>query len=102
MLTFALFVFVTSRILLTGSLIEDRSSQTVLALAAASDVRTEEITPSKNEAEVIEITGEPIEECEEDPDTDENQISIDELTDIPETEPQDAAEELVEPEEEEK
>ena len=93
MLTFALFVFITSRILLTSKLIENRSSHTVLALATASDARTEEINPSPKESDVIDITGEPIEENADDNDTDENQITIEELTPEAEEQTQDGEEE---------
>ena len=101
-LTFALFVFITSRILLTSKLIENRSSQTVLALAAASDARSEEINPTPKGAEVIEITGEPIEESAEKTYADENQITIEELTTLTDAETQDTEEEITAPEEEEK
>ncbi len=102
MLTFALFVFITSRILLTAKLTEDRSSQTVLALATASDARTEEINPTPKTAEVIEIVGEPIEESEEEAENDENQITIEELSALSENITQDSEEEIAKPEEEEK
>ena len=82
-LTFALFIFITSRLLLTGRLIENKSSETVIALSAASDLRTEEINPTPKSEEVVEITGEPIEEDTDDG-IDENQITIEELQAMPE------------------
>lgn len=103
MLTFALFIFITSRILLTGKLTENKSSQTVIALAMASDARSEEINPAPKGAEIIEITGEPIEEESEENNVDENQITIEELQAIPD-EPRKEdieTEEINEPEEKE-
>jgi hypothetical protein len=74
-LSFALFIFITSRLLLTGNLIEDRVSETVSALEKASDARTLEITPPPSVQEVVDISGEALEDVQ----ADENQISIDDI-----------------------
>lgn len=79
LLTFALFVFITARILQTTALTQNRDSEMALALAFASDTRTEEITPKPVEEEVTEIVGEPIDDEEEEAASDENQITIEEL-----------------------
>lgn len=101
MLTLALFIFITSRILLTGNLIEDRDSHTVTALAAAAEARIKEITPAPEEAEIVEITGDPIEENVTDTETDENQITIEELAELPTQEPEAPEEDASAAEEEE-
>ena len=74
-LSFALFIFITSRLLLTGNLIEDKVSETVSALEKASDARTLEITPPPSVQEVVDISGEALEDVQ----ADENQISIDDI-----------------------
>ena len=79
-LTLALFIFITSRILLTSKLIENRDSNTVLAIAKAFDARNEELNPTPKSTDVIDITGEPIDSEEsEEQEADENQITLDEL-----------------------
>ena len=85
LLTFALFVFITARILQTRSLTENRDSGMALALAMASEARTKEITPAPKAEEVTEIVGEPIEEVEES-ESDENQITIEEIAAVEEPE----------------
>lgn len=77
-LTFALFIFVSSRLLLTSSLIEDKPSEISKMLDFASEKRSEEINAAQSAPESVEISGEAISEL---PDTaDDNQISIDDVT----------------------
>lgn len=77
-LTLALFIFISSRLLLTLSLIEDKPSEIAKILDFASKKRSEEIDILQNPPEVVEISGEPLSDT---PDgADDNQISIDDMT----------------------
>ena len=78
-LSFALFIFILSRLLLTGNLIEDSESSTVSAIAARANARELELNPIIETPEVIDISGEALEATEA-IDGDENQITIDDLT----------------------
>ena len=79
-LCFTLFAFITSRILLTGWLIEDETSPFAKAVAAASDARELEINPIPDAAEVIDVEAEPVsEDAETVPEDDANQITIDDI-----------------------
>ena len=72
LLTLALFIFISAKLLLTANLIEDKRSSIVEGIIHAAAVREQEINPKK------EIVEEPIaEETREEPD--ENQISITEI-----------------------
>ena len=64
----AIFIFISARILLTGDLIEDTVSPIATVFKAASEARSEEITPKKEEIETEEIETETV---------DENQLTID-------------------------
>ena len=74
-LTVATFIFITSRVFLTGNLIENKTSPTAIALMTASDLRDKEINPIPEKPEVIDVEGESLEPMipEED---DTNQISL--------------------------
>ncbi len=80
-LSLSLFVFVTSKLLLTAELIEDKESEAIARLAAAAAARDEEINPIPEATAVIDVEGEAL----TDPDTDltdigdNNQITIDDV-----------------------
>lgn len=79
-LYFTLFAFITSRILLTGWLIEDETSPFAKAVAAASDARDNELNPIPDAAEVIDVQAEPeTEETATVNEDDANQITIDDI-----------------------
>ena len=79
-LTLALFVFITARCLLTGELIEDADSETVSALIKIAEERSEALKPGDQHPEATaEADDTEIEE-------DKNQITIDDLISIPESE----------------
>lgn len=103
-LTLALFIFIISRVLLTGELIEDRKSGIASTFIAFAKKRDEELNPLPSTASVVEITGESLAESEEDFE-DESQITIDDVQEgeieedvaeptpeITESEPEDDAE----------
>ena len=71
--TLALFIFITSRIFLTGSLIENKESKAAIAIMAASDVRDREINPIPEKPEIIDIEGESLQPENEE---DDNQLTI--------------------------
>lgn len=73
-LTFTLFLFIISRLLLAGYLIEDKESSAVSVLLAGADERERELNPTPEATEAIEPETEVVEEL-----PDQNQISIDEL-----------------------
>lgn len=72
-LTFSLFLFITARCLLTGELIEDTNSETVSALIKLAEEREALITPKSEE--------EPQDEAE----SDDNQITIEDLVPLSDT-----------------
>ncbi len=74
-LAFALFVFITARILLTVKLIEDKESPIVSALSLLAEKRAQEIEAHNKEFEEKQL--ENLENRDEIPD--ENQFTIDEL-----------------------
>ena len=74
-LTLALFIFIISRVLLTGELIEDKKSPIASALITSAKKREEELNPISQETNVVEITGENIDDDFED----ESQITIDDM-----------------------
>ena len=74
-LTVTLFFFILSRILLAGSLIQDKESAIAMIFKSASEARTEEISPKPAE-EAEDLTPE---ETNEESANDENQISIDDF-----------------------
>ncbi len=76
-LSSALFIFITSRMLLTSELIEDVASPFAKIIAEASDQRTADITPAVKEEEISETEDEAI---------DENQLTIDDVCDSEATE----------------
>ena len=77
-LMFALFIFITSRVLLTGALIEDKPSATVEALIACADERDKSVNPPSQSCGIIEIEGEQLPSTEDGID-DENQLTIDDM-----------------------
>lgn len=77
-LTLALSIFITSRILLTGELIEDTDSSTVSALIQFFEARDAEINPKVEAPEVIELSGESLAEAPMG-DEDGNQITIEDV-----------------------
>lgn len=101
-LTFALFIFISSRLLLVSRLTEDRNSSTVIAISLASEARAEELYPVPKENDITEITGDPIEDEEKLQIPDENQITIEELGEIIPNEEQSENEFEAQTEEEEK
>ena len=76
--TLAISGFILSRILLTGELIEDKPSDTVRSLLLFADAREEAINPAPS-TEVIDISGEVLEEAEAIDDEDGNQITIEDV-----------------------
>ena len=76
-LNLSLFIFITSRLLLTGNLIEDKECKTVCTLIKASDARTLEIAPAASVHEVIDISGEAL--AYDNEEANENQITIDDM-----------------------
>ena len=86
-LSAAIFIFVTSRIFLTGELIEDVESPFAKIFSEASNLRTATIKPLVTESEAEEPTAEAI---------DENQITIDDVC-IDEAEKSDSADEAATP-----
>lgn len=72
LLTLTFFIYITSRLFLTGKLINDKESPVVTGIITAAAHRVDELTP-KPEESVAE------EQADEETETDENQISIDEL-----------------------
>ena len=84
-LTFALFIFILSRLLLSAYLIEDSESSTVSAIAAAANARELELNPIIDESEVIDISGEPIENIQSD-ESDDNQLTIDDISEAADSE----------------
>ena len=76
-LTFSLSVFILSRILLTGELIEDIPSATVEALLQFADARDGTLNPIANNAKIIDISGETLTEAES---QDGNQITIEDVS----------------------
>ena len=77
-LTLSIFIFVTSRLFLTGNLIENKESATAIALIKASEARDKEINPIPEKPEVIDVEGEALDPIAEE-DTDGNQITIDDM-----------------------
>ena len=71
--------FIISRILLTGELIEDRESTTVLSLIQFANARDAVINPANEASEVIEISGETLTETATDTSDDTNQITIEDV-----------------------
>lgn len=102
-MTLALFAFITSRLFLTGNLIEDKQSNASVALASASDSRDREINPIPEKPEIIDVEGEQLDTVIEE--NDGNQLTIDDIDELsddslyPET---DIAENQVSDEEDEK
>lgn len=84
-LTFSLFVFITSRFLLTGNLIEDTPSDVVSNLILSAEARAREINPEPAAPLVIDVEGEAL---AEDNSPTENQITIDDISS--ETQPPEA------------
>ena len=78
-LTLSLFVFITSRLFLTGNLIENKESATAVALIKAFEARDEAINPIPEKPDVIDIEGEALDPIPEDDDVDGNQITIDDV-----------------------
>ncbi len=78
-LCFALFIFITARVLLTGDLVEDKPSAAVKALIGFATERESVIHPIPEVCEVIEIKGEELDDTNDDPLEDENQITIDDM-----------------------
>ncbi len=76
-LTFALFIFITSRLLLTARLIEDKESPVVSALVKLADARAEEI--KAHEAELALKEEKRLASLENIEEPDENQLTIEEL-----------------------
>lgn len=74
LLTLALFVFITSKLMLTANLIEDKKSPIIENIILASAYREQQINPT---GEAVEETS--AEEASEEPD--ENQISITDVSD---------------------
>ena len=72
----ALFLFISSRILLTGELIEDTVSPFAEAFMAALEARSEEIAPKAEEPEQEEAEVETV---------DENQLTIDDALSLDDT-----------------
>lgn len=77
-LTLSIFIFITSRLFLTGNLIENKESATAIALIKASKARDEAINPIPEKPEVIDLEGEALDAIAEE-DTDGNQITIDDV-----------------------
>ena len=80
-LTFTLFLFIISRLLLAGYLIEDKESASVSVLLAGADERERELHPTPEATADAEDTESECEATEDIPD--QNQISIDELGEEP-------------------
>ena len=76
-LTLALFVFILSRVLLTGELIEDKRSPIAAAFIENAEKREQELHPEPQP--VVEITGESLVD-----DEDESQITIDDVAEAEE------------------
>ena len=72
-LTLALFIFIISRLLLTGFLIDGSKSRTVSSIIAFATARDNQINPAAPAVTVTDIPGELT-------DADANQITIDDLT----------------------
>lgn len=79
-LIFALFIFITARILMTGELIEDKKSPAVSSIIEIAAMREEALAPVPQKIEAEE--DEPTEEQQSDVDT-QNQITIEDITDTP-------------------
>jgi hypothetical protein len=75
-LTVAAFIFITSRVFLTGSLIENKESNTALALIKNHEARDKQINPIPERPEVIDIEGVAIDAEDADSEEDGNQISL--------------------------
>ena len=73
-LTLTLFVFITTRTLMTGDLIKDKISPKIQLLIDASDARSEEISANA----ITEAEAESTEACDEI----ENQITISDIADV--------------------
>ncbi len=77
-LTLSIFAFITSRLFLTGNLIENKESATAVALIKAFEARDGLINPIPEKPEVIDIEGVALDSAPED-DVDGNQITIDDV-----------------------
>ena len=75
-LTVAAFIFITSRVFLTGSLIGNKESNTALALIKNHEARDKQINPIPERPEVIDIEGVAIDAEDADSEEDGNQISL--------------------------
>ena len=82
-LVLTLFIFIMSRLILTGELTEDKECKTVTSLIKFAESRHELINPICKESYVVEISGEELTKAEENADSlnenDENQITIDDV-----------------------
>ncbi len=81
-ISFTLFIFITARILTTTNLIEEKESELVLTLAAAAEAREIEVSPPSRVPEVIDIDGESLTEDLYD---DDNQLTIDDVEGLDDT-----------------
>ena len=77
-LTLSIFIFITSRLFLTGNLIENKESLTAVALIKASESRDEQINPIPEKPSVIDVEGEALDPIAEE-DADGNQLTIDDM-----------------------
>ncbi len=82
-LTFAIFIFIIARVLLTGELVEDIPSRSVKALIASAEEREQAVNPAPMLCDIIEIEGEELDASETYEENDENQISIDDMDIVP-------------------
>ncbi len=77
-LTFAVFIFITARVLLTGELVEDKPSETVNTLIAFAEDRNKKVRNVPELRDIVEIEGEELEAFTPTEDN-ENQITIDDM-----------------------